>query len=65
MEDDIRKDVLARMKACKTAMDGLLIEEDLKGATNTWSYMIDESKGQLVRLPQLPRGSIRGGSLFR
>nr|WP_290446083.1 hypothetical protein [Ihubacter massiliensis] len=54
MEEDIKKDVLSKLKTCKITEHGVdLRGEGLIKATNTWTYMIDESKSQFAKVPSL------------
>lgn len=54
METDILEDVLWSLRQFKITESGVdLKKEGLELPSSTWTYMIDESKGQFVRLPHL------------
>lgn len=56
MEEDIKRDVVSSIQKYKITPEGINMEEaGLKGATTTWTYMIDESRGQFSRIPQIVR----------
>lgn len=54
MEEDIKEDVLSHIKTCKISAAGIDMKgAGLLGATSTCTYMINESKSQFARLPDL------------
>lgn len=54
MMSDISNDVAAGMKRYRITADGIDMEGNgLKGATTTWTYMIDDSNTQFSRIPHL------------
>ncbi|MCQ4635962.1 hypothetical protein NE619_04425 [Anaerovorax odorimutans] len=59
MEEDIKEDVLGKLKTCKITENGLDLKvEGLNKSTSTQTFMIDESKGQFAS----PRGILGGHS---
>ena len=54
MNQDIRFDVLEKMRDDRVAEDGFdPAAFGLSGATGTWTYMVDDSAGQFNHLPAL------------
>jgi preprotein translocase subunit SecA len=54
MNNDIRFDVLREMQESEITEKGVdMAGKGLKGATGTWTYMVDDSAGQFNHLPAL------------
>ncbi len=54
---EIQTDVIRKLRTCRITEDGVDMEAaGLGNATTTWSYLIDESKSQFTRLPDIIGG---------